>query len=575
MELLTRILSSRLKIITLLTFCGFISITLYLYHLQINHMQLFFKLSQKNFLRQEKIASPRGNIIDSHGSVLATNRPVYTVYWQGTGEKSLTDYQQELIILLYTLFDLPESFKSQIRSVERKCTRVLIASDIAFDQLTQLLEQYPHEKNLVLEKSYKRCYPYKDIACHLVGYLGLDTESTGKMGLELSCNKALRGQSGKILKIINSIGKHIDAHNVSTALAGKTLQTTLDLDLQLAAEELFPGDYEGCCLCMDESGALEVLLSRPTFDPSIFLRPLGVKEWQTLQERKGFINRAFSACYPPASLFKLVTLTAAIETGIISSDMRWHCIGHLEFKGRDYHCNNKKGHGVITTEQALAHSCNIPFYEIGKRVKIDTLADYAHRLGLGLKTGLMLPEKTGLIPTRAWKKRVKKEPWWPGETLSAAIGQSYMLVTPVQVATMISAIHTGFRVQPRILIDEPIVKEPLEIGEPALSFLRQCLKSVIKQGTAAYLKQLTHFKISGKTGTAQTVSLEKATLSKKHLHHGYFVAHFQYKNEKPRTLMIFVEHAGSSSVAIRIALNFLRKYAEINERRKSENAAKS
>ena len=400
MELLTRLVSSRLRIILLLMFCGFVSIALYLFHLQINQTATYLKLSQNNFLRSEKIASPRGTIIDTQGNVLATNRPVYTVYWQGTGEKAFTDRQEELLTMLSKLFDLPAQIRTQLRSIERKCTRLMLATDVAFEQLTQLLEQYPHDRNIFLEKSYKRCYPYKDVGCHIVGYLGMDTESTGKMGLELSCNKALRGHSGKILKIINSIGKHIDAHYVSTALAGKTLQTTLDLDLQLIAEQVFPAEFEGCCLCMDETGALEVLLSRPTFDPNMFLNPLGVKEWQTLQEKKGLINRAFSACYPPASLFKLVTLAAALETGITSPDMRWHCIGHLEFKGREYGCNNRAGHGVVSTEQALAHSCNIPFYDIGKRIKIDTLADYAHRLGLGVKTGLILPEKTGLIPTR-------------------------------------------------------------------------------------------------------------------------------------------------------------------------------
>lgn len=136
---------------------------------------------------------------------------------------------------------------------------------------------------------------------------------------------------------------------------------------------------------------------------------------------------------------------------------------------------------------------------------------------------------------------------------------------------MISAISTGYKVQPRILAEEPVQKEPLALGSQALSFLQQCLRSVIKQGTAAHLKQLTHFKISGKTGTAQTVSLEKQTLSKKHLHHGYFVAHFQYKTEKPRTLMIFVEHAGSSSVAIRLAQQFLIKFAHIIDRRRNSH----
>ncbi len=567
MELLPRILSARLKIVTALVLIGFVSIALYLFHLQIQHMQLFFNLSQKNFLRQEKVACPRGNIIDINGTILATNRPVYTVYWQGTGEKHLTQTQQQLITTLISLFELPHSFMAQVRSSEHKCTRILVAADITFDQLTCLLEKFPHEKNIFLEKSYKRCYPYKDLACHIVGYLGLDPESTGKMGLELQCNKVLKGQSGKIIKIINSIGRHIDAHTVYSGLAGKTLQTTLDLELQQIAEEVFPQEYEGCCLSMDDQGGLEVLLSRPTFDPSMFLRSISEPEWHHLQEKKGFINRAFSACYPPASLFKLVTLSAALETGLILTSQRWHCIGHTEFKGRNYHCNNRSGHGIVSTEQALAHSCNIPFYDIGKRIKIDTLAEYANRLGLGVKTGLLLPEKTGLIPTRAWKKRVKKEAWWPGETLSAAIGQSSLLVTPIQVATMISALSTGYKVRPRILVEEPVVREPLDLDASVLSFLQQCLTSVIKQGTATHLKHLNNFKISGKTGTAQTCSLEKQTLAKRHLHHGYFVAHFQYKKEKPRTLMIFVEHAGSSLVALRIAQRFLTKFAHLMDKR--------
>lgn len=568
MELLTKLVSSRLRIIILLTSCVFAGLVLYLFHLQIHHMQLFFRLSQKNFLRQEKIASPRGNIVDARGTLLATNRPVYTVHWQGTGEKKLTNDQMELITALSTLLSLSGDSITVIKQAERRNTRAKLVTDISFDKLMQLLERYPHDKNIFLEKSYKRFYPHNNLACHIVGYLGLNSEDTGKMGLELSCNKALRGQSGKIVKIINSIGRHIEAHKVSAGTAGRTLHTTLDVDLQKAAEEYFPADYEGCCLCMDETGALEVMLSRPSFDPNIFLQPLGVADWQKLQEKKGFLNRAFSACYPPASLFKLATLAAALETGIISPSMRFHCIGHTDFKGRLYHCNNKTGHGVLSTEQALAHSCNIPFYEIGKKIKIDSLADYAHRLGLGVKTGLLLPEKTGLIPTREWKRRVKKEPWWPGETLSAAIGQSYMLITPIQVTTMISAINTGYRVQPRILVDEPIVKEPLELGQPTQEFLRQCLRSVIKQGTGTLLKQLPHFTINGKTGTAQTCALEKISLTdKKTLPHGYFVAHFHYKDEKPRTLMIFIEHAGSSSVAIRVAYKFLRKYAQLVDER--------
>lgn len=567
MELLRR-LSGRLKLIITLLFCFFGGIAAYLFHLQIVNMNRFFKLSQNNFTRQEKIASPRGNITDRHGTLLATNRPFFTVYWQGTGKRSLTKHQELLLTKLSTILSLPADVTSTIKLHERRSGKLKLASDVPFEHLSRLLEQFPQEPNIFLEKTFKRCYPHKELACHIVGYLGLENDAPGKMGLELYCHKELKGHCGKILKIINSLGNHLHAHQVSPALAGKTLQTTLDSTLQKVAEDLFPAGYEGCCLLMDDTGALEVILSRPSFDPSLFLKPLSCEDWKKLQEKKGFINRAFNACYPPASLFKLVTLAAALETGLISKDMRWHCIGHTDFKGRFYHCSNKEGHGVLSTEQALAHSCNIPFFEIGKKIKIDTLAQYAGRFGLGLKTGVLFPEKVGLIPTNGWKKRVRKEPWWPGETLSATIGQSCLLVTPLQIACMINALCTGERVRPRMLIDEAIVKEQLDLSKDTLTFLQHCLSSVIKQGTGSHLKYLKDFKIQGKTGTAQVQALDKPSLTKESLCHGYFAAHFQYKQEPAKTLVVLIEHAGSSSVASRFALKFLKQYAAIRQNEK-------
>ncbi len=567
-----RIISFRLRALIMITFCAFLGIVGYLFHLQITQMNRYFQLGQRNFLRSEKIASPRGNIVDRHGRVLATNRPLYSLVWQGTGNKKLSKQQQTLIKDITNLLGL-SSMDDKIKHTERRSARLILAKDIPFEHLRRIVEHYPHEKNIVIEKAYSRNYPFKDLACHVVGYLGLDSSSAatagpeGKMGLESLCNSALKGQAGIIVNIINSTGQQLKAHRVSQALAGKTLHTTLDGELQALAEELFPPDTEGCCIVMDESGGLEVVLSRPSFDPSIFLKPLNSGDWKKLQEKKGFLNRAFSACYPPASLFKLITLAAALETGLISKDMRWHCIGHSTFKGRAYHCNNKDGHGILSTEQALAHSCNIPFFEIGKKIPIDTLADYAQRCGLGAKTGIIFPEKSGLIPTSQWKKRIKKERWWQGETLSAAIGQSSLLVTPLQITCLISSLCTGYRVRPRILADELVVREPLALRNDTIAFLQQCLTSVVKQGTGSALNHLTHFKIRGKSGTAQVQALTKHILSKEQMHHGYFAAHFQYKQEKPKTLVIFLEHAGTSATAVRYACSFLKRYAALVEKK--------
>lgn len=378
-------LSTRLKWVIVITACAFASITLYLYHLQIIHSQFYLKLSQNNFLRKETIASPRGNITDSSGTLLATNRPLYNLYWRGTGNHSFASSQQQLIEHLSKTIAMTPELLIQIKNADRRSEKIIIARDIPFSIISTIIEQFPQSMILCVEKQYTRHYPYKDLACHIVGYLGLDNDYQGKMGLERVCNSSLQGQTGKLLKVINSVGTHLNHHQVHQALAGKTAETTLKLALQQAAEEAFPKEFNGCCVLMDTSGALEVLLSRPGFDPSIFINTISKSEWANLQIGNAFINRVVSACYPPASLFKLVTLAAALETGIITPAMHWHCIGHTSFKNRLYHCNNLEGHGILSTEQALAHSCNIPFFEIGKRIKIDTLADYANKLGLGIK----------------------------------------------------------------------------------------------------------------------------------------------------------------------------------------------
>jgi penicillin-binding protein 2 len=567
MDILSRILIARLKIVALLAFGLFSAIIFYLFHLQITHASTFFRLGQQNFLRYEKVSSPRGNIVDAHGIVLATNIPVYLLYWQGTGEKQFTSLQMSMISELKAIFELSDELIKEIALAERQRKSLCLSYDVSFEQLSRLLERFPRHKNIAIQKDFKRFYPYKQIASHVVGYLGLDIEATGKMGLELLCNDTLKGQAGEIIKIINSIGHHLACHQVKQAMAGDTLHITLNLELQMLMEELFPQEYAGACVILNpRTGAVEVLVSRPAFDPSIFLSPINPEEWKDLESKKSFINRALSA-YPPASLFKFVTLSAALETGLITPNTKWHCFGHTLFANRPYHCNRLTGHGSVNTEQALAYSCNIPFFEIGKKIKIDTLAEYAQRLGLGSKTNILFHEKAGLIPTSQWKKRVKGEAWWPGETLSAAIGQSFMLATPMQIARMISALCEGYLVQPRILTAEPIVKQPISLRPEILQFLRKCMKSVIYYGTGLYLKSLPDFEFYGKTGTAQTSSLEKIDLGKEYVPHAWFTAYFRYKDQEPHTLVLLIEHAGSSKVAIRLAQQFFKRYRDLQEQR--------
>jgi penicillin-binding protein 2 len=252
-------------------------------------------------------------------------------------------------------------------------------------------------------------------------------------------------------------------------------------------------------------------------------------------------------------------MSAALETGLVHQDSTVFCSGNYTFAGRKYWCHNKHGHGRLTAGQALEQSCNIIFYETARRIDIDLLADYAYRFGLGQRTDSLFPEKEGLVPSRAWKRNAKGEKWWPGETLSAAIGQSFLLVTPIQVARMISSIFTRYLVKPRILVDEPIEKKPLNIRLDTLEFLRSSMQKVVTVGTGQR-SRVRDIQLYAKTSTAQNSDLSKRELGEQYLEHGWFVGYFGYKHHPPLTIVIMLENVGTSMVPTGIAKQFFIEY---------------
>lgn len=568
----SRLLSHKIKTATIALFIIILLVIARLIHLQIILQQNLYHKSQKNFLRVETISPLRGNILDRNNQLLATNRPTTNLFWQGTGNAKLTTDQINTLQIIQT--SIGKSFLTDSHSfdnlkyAERHYQKLLISNDLSFEQLSQIAEQLPEQKNICLTTHFKRFYPYKSFASHLLGYLTrIDMDMHGKMGLEKMYETMLQGIHGQKLKTINSVGKNLSEIETKKALAGQNIQATLDIELQKIVENVFPENFTGTFIIMDPAeGDILALLSRPNFDPALFLKPLQEEDWRSLQEKQPFLNRAFNACYPPGSIFKLVSISALLENNYITTESCWNCRGFTEFAGRQYWCNNRTGHGLINAEHALIYSCNIPFFELGKKINIDVLADYAHRYGLGKKTNIIFAEKEGLIPTSAWKKKIKHEKWWPGETLSVAIGQSYLLATPIQIACMISSIFTGDLVTPRILVDEPITKQPLAISEQTRKFLQQSMQKVVNQGTGQRVKQIKEIKIYAKTSTAQTSSLDKHDLGVEYLEHGWFVCYFSYKDQKPLTVVILVEHAGSARVATEIAKNFLAQYKKMIDR---------
>lgn len=537
-------------------------------YLQIHLSDQLRRQSQKNFLRFEMIRPTRGNIIDAHGALLATNRPVHNLIWSGSGQSSLEQSQYEIIEkLAYVLgktTDEISSFAHQIQRTESQQKRYTLSLDLNFDKVCQIEELFSGCKQLCIETDFQRLYPHATCASHILGYLGnIKIDPMGRMGIEQVFEQELRGTHGVKQKTINSLGRSLAAQTIQEALAGQDIQTTIDLDLQKIVEAIFPEEYKGTCIIMNPyNGALIALLSRPNFNPNMFLTTIPSEKWRTLQEDQFFLNRAFNACYPPGSLFKLVTMAAALHENIVTPNTCWECKGFITFSKRRYLCQCTKtwGSGVLSAQQALARSCNTFFYEIGKKIPIDTLASYAQEFGLGQKATSHFPEKAGLIPTNQWKLQTKGERWWPGETLSATIGQSFILVTPIQIARMISSIFTGYLINPRIVTNEPIVRQSLAINQEVLSFLQESMKAVVTQGTGQKINRIKDLEVFAKTSTAQISSLDKRDLGAEYLEHAWFVAYFKYKEQEPLVLVLLVEHAGTSRISAQIAKKFLLEY---------------
>ncbi len=551
----------RIGYITLAILCAMLLISSRLFYLQVICCDHYASRGEKNFLRIESIPPQRGNIYDCTGTLMATNRPITHLVWNGTGNDALSHTQRTLLEHMGTITqsDMLQSknIPYPITIAEKQHKQCVIAPDVSLAQLSTITEHYPNNPNIGIRTHFERYYPEGSQASHIIGYLSRYTEGdsgpVGKMGLEKICDDLLKGHEGSRIKTVNSRGRNVAAATQHESLSGTDIYTTINIQLQRIAERIYPENQSGCILIMDpENGAIRALVSRPAFDPALFLKPISYQTWADLQHKKPFLNRAITP-YPLGSIFKLVTISAALEHGLLHPDQRWNCEGFVPFAGRKYWCNRRWGHGKLTTPHAFAKSCNMLFFELGKEMDIDMLANYAQRFGLGHSTNFLFPDSPGIVPSRDWKMMTRGERWWPGETLSVAIGQSFLMATPLQVARMISAIFTGVLVRPRILESEEVESFPLNLHPNTQKFLRQCMRLVVTNGIGKKVNGIEGVRIAAKTSTAQLSDLAKRKLGKEYLEHAWFAAHFQYKKEKPLVFLILVENAGSSQVASSIA----------------------
>lgn len=551
-----------IRAITLFFFLLTISLCIFLYigYLQIFCYKAFKKKSIANCTRYKSIEGLRGVITDTHGVVIAMTQPIFQVFWKKY-PKLFREEDYQLIRFLEELRN--KEIKTDNLTENNGAQEIIILNTVSFQELSLLLEKFPNHPRINISHTFKRYYPQKNLFAHLIGYLNQDTQE-GIFGLEKICNQKLVGKKGLSEDTINSKGKILKQDVLVVPESGTKIETTLDIQIQQTLFDIFPQNESGCALVIDaETGALKALCSFPTFDPHIFLHQLSKEEWQSITINNALLNRAFQAQYPPGSLYKLIIGLLMLEEKLITPQTKWFCNGHVNFKNRDYHCNKKHGHGIISIEESLAYSCNIPFYMTAiEGVSIDLIHKYATSFGLGKPTGLFFHENKGLIPSKQWKKKRHGLPWFQGETLSACIGQGATTVTPIQMSQIIMGIMKGYIIPPHIFKEEKKEKIYLPYKKENLAIIQNSMKLATKKGSSKTFSKLKDWTIFAKTGTAQVVALQNGSKEegeKKKQHHGLLACFAQYKEKTPLIVVFVIEHNSSSRHTVEVAARFFKK----------------
>lgn len=521
-----------------LVFMGIIVLRLWV--LQISSGEEFERRAYGNRVRIRQLIPPRGHILDRNNKEIVTNRPSFNVVLIQEDSHNLDDVLKRLAPIL----DMEVSdLWGKVREATDKPRYMptLLKEDIDWATLAYL-ENHNHEFSGVrIEVQPVRVYHYGDLAANIIGYLGsiskkeLETadrniysggDIIGKKGLEKLREEDLRGEMGHSYSEVDAKGFEQQLLKSVEPLPGREIQLTIDVDLQQIAESyMAAGEKSGAVVAMEiKTGRLLAAVSAPTIHINDFVGGISTKKWQALLDnpKHPLINKVVQAAYPPGSTYKMVTALAGLATGVIDENTVFYCPGYHRFGNRTYRCWKHAGHGPVNLIKAIAESCDVYFYQVGQRVGVDKLAEFARKLGLGQKTGLEMEyEKSGLVPTREWKVKNRKAKWQEGETLSVAIGQGFNLVTPLQMCVMTATLANGGKLYRPQLVERVVNAEgeivesfsPELIGEVAglghyFAKIKQGMEEVVqgKRGTARSVA-IENLRIAGKTGTAQVVKL--------------------------------------------------------------------
>ena len=560
--------------------------------LQLVEQEKFQTLSDRNRISSRLVPAGRGEIMDRFGVPLAINTQNFRAFLV----PEQADDVEATLDRLSRLIPVSEEEKQEIL-VEmvrvRQFTPLLVKENLGWDDMARVEAQLPDLPGVSIDEGEIRSYPFGDATAHVIGYVGrvsvaeltddpimsLPGFRIGKNGVEKKYDDILRGAAGSVQAEVNVVGREIRELDRTPAKRGQRLTLTLDADLQMQCQEILTKERSASAVIMNaHNGEVYALCSHPGFDPNLFSRGIPADIWEELlaDDTHPLTNKAVSGQYPPGSTFKMVTALAALGQGI-SPGERVFCPGHY-LLGRDkFHCWKKGGHGYVNVVDALEQSCDVYFYEMGKRIGVDMIATMARRLGLGDKLDFPLPaEGSGLIPDKAWKLRVRREPWHQGETLNTSIGQGHVLTTPLQLAVMTARLVNGGKAVKPLLVRATesqgnLLQDWPDIGlnQSHLQIVTRGMNAVVNgsHGTARGSRIADPaMAMGGKTGTAQVrritaaqraAGVKNEDLPWKHRHHALFVGYAPVANPQ-YIVSVVVEHGvGGSSAAAPLARDLL------------------
>ncbi|HOP85492.1 MAG TPA: penicillin-binding protein 2 [Syntrophorhabdaceae bacterium] len=546
-----------------------------LWDLQIMRGSEMRTLSEQNRIRVKKIVAPRGVIYDRNGKILAETRPSFNIY---IIPEDIKDFNQtvdglaqlmnmerdEIIEKLKAASNMPPSFPVKIKS------------DVTMDDVAKVEAHRVYLPGVQIQIEPKRYYNYGKTFAHLIGYVSEISDEElkkkeyknyfpgdfiGRYGLERSYESYLRGIDGEKRVEVDAMGREIRTLDVKEPIPGNNLYLNVDLEVQEVIDKALENKRGGSVVIDTKTGGVIALVSRPAFDPNKFTSGITKEEWQkiALDTRHPLQNRVIQGRYPPGSTFKILLALKGLEEGLINEKTSFLCRGGMPYGGRVFKCWKKGGHGAVSIHRAIVESCDVFFYNLGLKLGVDKIHEMADIIGLGRKTGIDLPgEKDGLVPSTQWKQRVYKTPWYEGETLSVAIGQGAVWLTPIQLVQLASIVaNDGVNYKPKIVKKivspegktiktfEPELNANLKFKKDTLRIVKDSMKGVVNEGSGtAYSSRIQHVSMSGKTGTAQSVGERGKNLGD----HAWFIA-FAPSEDPSIAISVLVEYGGHGSSA--------------------------